>query len=187
MAHESPATPIQAYYKLTFPNFEYYLQTLSVTIGRRPLSAEPPHPNPAEPSIVQPDTEEPSSVELGASAIVKDEEVAVESLQALANDAKLARVTANPVPCASIDPPASPRPSSSSSGPSRQSKQSYASSAFPRIDVDLGPLKSISRLHARIDYDDSIDKFVLYVNGRNGAWVDDSWVGCGGRVALGAR
>ncbi|KAG8920808.1 Pre-rRNA-processing protein fhl1 [Tulasnella sp. 417] len=28
--------PIQAYYKLSFPNFEYYLQTLSVTIGRRP-------------------------------------------------------------------------------------------------------------------------------------------------------
>ncbi|KIO17114.1 hypothetical protein M407DRAFT_246842 [Tulasnella calospora MUT 4182] len=33
---------------------------------------------------------------------------------------------------------------------------SITSSGSPRINADLGPLKNKSRLHARIDYDDSI-------------------------------
>ncbi|KAG8847029.1 Pre-rRNA-processing protein fhl1 [Tulasnella sp. 330] len=176
----SPPAPIQAYYKLTFPNFEYYLQTLSVTIGRRPI--DPPANLPLdapqstehhEPVVVKPDGDQDI-----LDSIVQSEEVALECLQSLASGIPIMSEEA---------PPASPHPSSSSSHPSRQSRRSFTSSAFPHIDVDLGPLKSISRLHARIDYDDSIDKFVLYVNGRNGAWVDGAWVGCGGRVALGAR
>ena len=32
----NPSTePVEAYYKIEFDNFSYYLQTLSVTIGRR--------------------------------------------------------------------------------------------------------------------------------------------------------
>lgn len=177
---QDAAPPIQAYYKLTFPNFEYYLQTLSVTIGRRPIdkSSRSQHHN-TDPIIVKPEDHLPDGSEPPDPSLVKGEQVAIESLQTLA------RGGIPPSPDKSRpEPPPSPQPSSSSSRPSRRS---LASSAFPHIDVDLGPLKSISRLHARIDYDDTIDKFVFYVNGRNGAWVDGTWVGCGGRVALGVK
>lgn len=57
----------------------------------------------------------------------------------------------------------------------------------PQVDVDLGPLKSVSRLHARIEYDEDEERFVLVVVGRNGAWVDGVWSGSGSRVPLGDR
>jgi forkhead box protein K len=62
-----------------------------------------------------------------------------------------------------------------------------SSSDSPQVDVDLGPLKSVSRLHARIVYDDDEERFVLVVVGRNGAWVDGVWSGSGSRVSLGDR
>ena len=95
---------ISAYYSLAFPNSTYYLQTLTVTIGRRSV-----------------------------------------------------------------------RPGSASS------------SDMPQVDVDLGPLKSVSRLHAKIEYEESQERFVLVVLGRNGAWVDGVWSGSGSRVPLSAR
>lgn len=95
---------ISAYYSLAFPNYTYYLQTLTVTIGRR---------------SVRPDT--------------------------------------------------------------------ASSSDSPQVDVDLGPLKSVSRLHAKIEYEESQERFVLVVLGRNGAWVDGVWSGAGSRVPLSAR
>ena len=101
------ADKISAYYSLAFPNFTYYLQTLTVTIGRRPIP--------------------------------------------------------NPSPTAST------------------------SSDVALVDVDLGPLKSVSRLHARIEYEEDEERFVLVVLGRNGAWVDGIWAGCGSKVPLGAR
>ncbi|KZW04411.1 hypothetical protein EXIGLDRAFT_743858 [Exidia glandulosa HHB12029] len=55
------------------------------------------------------------------------------------------------------------------------------------VDVDLGPLKSVSRLHAKITYDDEDERWVLDVYGRNGAWVDGNWSGPGSRVALESR
>ena len=70
----------------------------------------------------------------------------------------------------------------------RQPATSTASSSEnPQVDVDLGPLKSVSRLHARIEYDEEEERFVLVVVGRNGAWVDGVWSGAGSRVALGDR
>lgn len=101
---EVAADKISAYYSLAFPNFTYYLQTLSVTIGRRSVR-----------------TGTPSTSEL------------------------------------------------------------------PQVDVDLGPLKSVSRLHARIEYEEPQERFVLVVLGRNGAWVDGVWSGSGSRVPLSAR
>lgn len=62
-----------------------------------------------------------------------------------------------------------------------------SSSENPQVDVDLGPLKSVSRLHAKIEYDEDEERFVLVVVGRNGAWVDGVWSGAGSRVALGDR
>ncbi|KAG6907829.1 hypothetical protein DXG01_007211 [Tephrocybe rancida] len=102
-----PQDKISAYYSLVFPHFTFYIQTLSVTIGRRCA----PNPNTATSS------------------------------------------TAEPV----------------------------------AVDVDLGALKSVSRLHAKIEYDQEEDRFVLVVIGRNGAWVDGVWSGSGTRAPLGER
>lgn len=55
------------------------------------------------------------------------------------------------------------------------------------VDVDLGPLKSVSRLHAKIDWVEDLEKFVLAVVGRNGAWVDGVWSGSGSKVPLTER
>jgi hypothetical protein len=95
---------ISAYYCLVFPNFTYYLQTLTVSIGRRPSS------------------------QTASSSDAKD-----------------------------------------------------------LVDIDLGPLSQVSRLHARIEYDEDQERFVLAVLGRNGAWVDSIWYASGRRVPLGAR
>ncbi|KAJ9109129.1 hypothetical protein QFC21_000457 [Naganishia friedmannii] len=54
-----------------------------------------------------------------------------------------------------------------------------------QVDVDLGALKSVSRLHARIGYSYTLSQFYLDVLGRNGAWVDDVFKVKGSRVALG--
>ena len=96
---------ISAYYSLVFPHYTFYIQTLSITIGRR---------------------------------------------------------------CA-------PNAATSSTAPPSQ------------VDVDLGALKSVSRLHAKIEYDQDEDRFVLIVIGRNGAWVDGVWSGAGTRAPLGER
>lgn len=110
VALEVPAK-ISAYYSLVFPNITFFLQTLTVTIGRRCLP--------------------PTSASLNGT------------------DA----------------PASSPSP----------------------VDVDLGPLKSVSRQHARIEYEEEEARFVLVVIGRNGAWVDGVWSGAGCRVPLGER
>jgi forkhead box protein K len=102
-----PQNKISAYYSLVFPHFTFYIQTLSVTIGRRCA----PNPNTATSSTTEPVT----------------------------------------------------------------------------VDVDLGALKSVSRLHAKIEFDQEEDRFVLAVIGRNGAWVDGVWSGAGTRAPLGER
>ncbi|EPQ59625.1 hypothetical protein GLOTRDRAFT_125922 [Gloeophyllum trabeum ATCC 11539] len=103
---EPEAVPdkISAYYSLVFPGFTYYLQTLTVTIGRRCIPAS-----------------------------------------------------------------------------------TASTSSLPQVDVDLGPLKSVSRLHAKIEYDEEEERFVLVVIGRNGAWVDGVWSPSGSRVPLSER
>ncbi|KAF8640038.1 hypothetical protein AX17_001280 [Amanita inopinata Kibby_2008] len=98
---------ISAYYSLVFPHFTFYIQTLSITIGRRCA----PSPHTATSSTAEP-------------------------LQ---------------------------------------------------VDVDLGALKSVSRLHAKIEYDQDEDRFMLAVIGRNGAWVDGVWAASGTRPPLGER
>jgi FHA domain len=55
------------------------------------------------------------------------------------------------------------------------------------VDIDLGPLKSVSRLHARIEFDEDRDGFVICVLGRNGAWVGGDWVKSGAKVLLGPK
>jgi len=93
---------IAAYYSLVFPNLTYYLQTLTVTIGRRMGNGN---------------------------------------------------------------------------------NETLGEGSAP-VDVDLGQVKSVSRRHAQITYDDDDECWVLDVFGRNGAWVDDNWFGPSARVPL---
>ena len=48
-------------------------------------------------------------------------------------------------------------------------------STLEHVDVDLGPLKSVSRNHAKIEYRTDMGQFCLEIFGRNGAWVDDRY------------
>lgn len=52
------------------------------------------------------------------------------------------------------------------------------------VDVDLGPLKSVSRNHAKIEYRADLGHFCLEIYGRNGAWVDDRYYVKGSIVPL---
>lgn len=137
--------PIQAYAKLEFPGFSYYIQTLDCTIGRRPAHMRTP-------------------------ALREGETERITGTKKMEGD----------------------------------------------VDVDLGLLKSISRLHVRIFYQDQprqnsqfttgapdtfgsssrgLDpetihnqgRFVLQVLGRNGCFVDDVPVGRNSIVSLGKR
>lgn len=69
-------------------------------------------------------------------------------------------------------PPAPPPPPSKRTGP------------VDHVDVDLGPLKSVSRNHARIEYNHDLGHFCLEILGRNGAWVDDRYFVKGSMVPL---
>ena len=52
------------------------------------------------------------------------------------------------------------------------------------VDVDLGPVKAISRRHAKIFYNFGTQRFELSVLGRNGAFVDDTFIDTGSTVPL---
>lgn len=52
------------------------------------------------------------------------------------------------------------------------------------VDIDLGPIKAISRKHAKIFYNFGTQRFELSVLGRNGAFVDDDFVELGSTVPL---
>ncbi|WWC68838.1 uncharacterized protein I206_102773 [Kwoniella pini CBS 10737] len=69
-------------------------------------------------------------------------------------------------------PPPPPPPPAKSSAP------------VEHVDVDLGPLKSVSRNHAKIEYKPDLGHFCLDIYGRNGAWVDDRYFVKGSIVPL---
>lgn len=62
--------------------------------------------------------------------------------------------------------------------------RSGQNSARSIVDVDLGPIKAISRKHAKIFYNFGTQRFELSVLGRNGAFVDDEFVETGSTVPL---
>jgi hypothetical protein len=59
-----------------------------------------------------------------------------------------------------------------------------SASSVEHVDVDLGPLKSVSRNHAKIDFRAELGHFCLEIQGRNGAWVDDRYYVKGSAVPL---
>lgn len=59
-----------------------------------------------------------------------------------------------------------------------------SSAPVEHVDVDLGPLKSVSRNHAKIEFRPDLGHFCLDIYGRNGAWVDDRYYVKGSAVPL---
>ncbi|KAJ9570105.1 Forkhead domain [Nakaseomyces glabratus] len=62
----------------------------------------------------------------------------------------------------------------------RRSENDYSH----KVDVNLGPSKSISRRHAQIFYNFGTGRFELSIIGKNGAFVDDTFVERGNTVPL---
>ena len=53
-----------------------------------------------------------------------------------------------------------------------------------QVDVDLGPLKSVSRNHAVIQYSTDLLGWTLRIVGRNGAWINERYFAKGHEVPL---
>ncbi|KAM0791368.1 hypothetical protein ACM66B_005833 [Microbotryomycetes sp. NB124-2] len=54
-------------------------------------------------------------------------------------------------------------------------------------DIDLGPIRAVSRQHARLFYDYDTGSWAIEVLGRNGLVVDGKWTARGEKEILGAR
>ncbi|ORY27501.1 hypothetical protein BCR39DRAFT_506272, partial [Naematelia encephala] len=59
-----------------------------------------------------------------------------------------------------------------------------SSAPVEHVDVDLGPLKSVSRNHAKISFVPDLGHFCLELMGRNGAWVNGAYFVKGATVPL---
>ncbi|KAF2114534.1 fork head domain-containing protein [Lophiotrema nucula] len=72
-----------------------------------------------------------------------------------------------------------PPTSSQDTGP-----QSADPAAEWGVDIDLGPERQVSRVHAQIDFDSTQQKWYISVNSRNGLKLDDVSLGRGHRAQL---
>lgn len=251
--HYDPNTPparIQAYARLEFPFFNFYIQKLSVTIGRRPpvsrgASIAPKLVQQLESEVVEvPPTEESKEPTQSKDAEkaspkpeeTKDAEVAFKVKKE--EEEKDEQPSANVEPSEAmkeptVKPEETPRKMSTwddrqqtenNAGPSTsmglvadvsrqnaataqtlaqpgpeaqtsaqpsdhvqtsvQAEQSGSASKSDKnqVDVDLGPIKAVSRNHARLFFDDTINaksgltnSWSLEVKGRNGLVLDGKW------------
>ncbi|GAA5984054.1 hypothetical protein JCM10908_006028 [Rhodotorula pacifica] len=195
-AEEAPR--IQAYAKLEFPSFDIYIQKLSVTIGRRPASALASLPSPSVPLSLDDARDAGVSLEdyiLGLSdnpTIKKEESLTPHELNGLSpkeldkgkgkareidpfaefvrgtspNDGQKPAIDTKPAPAPSVAP------------------QPAAAPLATLTDVDLGPLRAVSRQHAKLFFDYEIGAWVLEVLGRNGVVVEGNWRAKGQKAVL---
>ncbi|XAO26888.1 hypothetical protein I312_105729 [Cryptococcus bacillisporus CA1280] len=196
----SKTDPTPAYYKLQFGDdltgFSYYVRTLTVVIGRnceRPAPVPPPAiTNPSVPTNPPLDPNEPSPPSLYSGSILttppvanlnspsvveEDHEVNLEDYGPLVELAEAVAVKEEDV--ADSIPPVLELPDAPPPPPPPKS-----SANIEHVDVDLGPLKSVSRNHAKIEYRSDLGRFCLEILGRNGAWIDDRYYVKGAVVPL---
>ncbi|BGO91639.1 hypothetical protein NBRC10512_008087 [Rhodotorula toruloides] len=189
---------IQAFAKLEFPSFDIYIQKLSVTIGRRPVTPRASTSAAAGPSV-------PLSLEEAQKAGISLEEYilnldpsALSGVEPLATPASVKGkekavddpladflIMSPPPQTASAVAAASTSASENSRTPSAPSTPHPDSSTF--TDVDLGPLRAVSRQHARLYYDFDAGAWVIEVLGRNGVVVEGRWRAKGQKVVLTKR
>lgn len=93
-------------------------------------------------------------------------------------------------PTAEADvPPLSLPPSTSSAPPPPPAPAAAAAAPPPGFltDIDLGPIRAVSRQHARLYFDYEIGGWAIEVLGRNGVVVDGKWKAKGEKEGMGAR
>lgn len=199
----------QAYAKLEFPSFDIYIQKLSVTIGRRPAApsfrshaAALPFDDARAAGL----SLEDYILSLTDAALVKREEESLASIDpntrapsppsAPSNSAKGKEKAVDEDPFSEFvrsSPPVASSvlaeaPITASALPLLPGALSLsrptAAPAPPLTDVDLGPLRAVSRQHARLSFDYDVGAWVLEVLGRNGVVVEGKWRAKGQRAIL---
>ncbi|BGP32337.1 Pre-rRNA-processing protein fhl1 [Rhodotorula toruloides] len=187
---------IQAFAKLEFPSFDIYIQKLSVTIGRRPVTPRASGSAAAGPSV-------PLSLEEAQKAGISLEEYilnldpsALSRVEPLATPASIkGKEKAVDDPLAhflimSPPPHTAPAVANGASTSTSENSQTPSAPSTPHpdfstfTDVDLGPLRAVSRLHARLYYDFDAGAWAIEVLGRNGVVIEGKWRAKGQKVVL---
>ncbi|SCV71947.1 BQ2448_4641 [Microbotryum intermedium] len=204
---------IRAYAKLEFATSDFYIQKLSVIVGRRPAAATATSASPAPPCANENGSIklEDFSLEAGETQILLREGIETGKGDS-PNEGKDAATSASSTPVPHIEvTPNSPGPSNGGSQPrfatsADASSASSASTSKPNVtmssegkesavnakaptsaslaDIDLGPIRAVSRHHARIYYSEKKGRWKVEVLGRNGVVVDGQWKGKGERTTL---
>ena len=172
---------------------------MSVTIGRRPASALANLPSPSVPLSLDDARNAGVSLEdyiLGLSdnppSIKKEESLTPHELNGLSpKELDKGKGKAREVdPFAEFVRATSP---SDGSKPAVEAKPVFSPAVAPSkpptpattlTDVDLGPLRAVSRQHAKLFFDYEIGAWVLEVLGRNGVVVEGSWRAKGEKAIL---
>ena len=126
--------------------------------------------------VEAPERQEISEIPIDAQDATMTEEIkpSIEEIAPGSSGIVESQETSDPTkPGAGSPPPPPPPPPPKSNAP------------LDHVDVDLGPLKSVSRNHAKIGYWAGLGCFCLEILGRNGAWVDDRYYVKGSTVPLG--
>ncbi|EST09160.1 Transcription factor, fork head [Kalmanozyma brasiliensis GHG001] len=193
--------PIQAYAKLEFPGFSYYIQTLDVTIGRRPGQLQPNQlPGALPPQLPNAASGLSQAHITSESKTEGDVDVDLGPLKSISRlHARIFYYTGpvHPPPNAAFVN-GNPAHSRSSSGNGAGTYRITSPTALSRVSgshlagadgVAQDPYNIASRMGAvpGTDPEQGEGQFVLMVMGRNGAFVDDVWVEKGGLVVLGKR
>ena len=153
---------IRAYARLEFVGDErvdFYIRTLSIIIGRRPPGVQPTVPPREERSLPT----YAASLDLVRSGS--------HGLSPVLRPTSYTRSTSPSEPIAEEPLPPAEEPSFSGD----PALMPMSTEPAINVDVDLGAIKSVSRDHARLFYDQVKAAWMLEVRGRNGVVVDGKW------------
>ncbi|GAK67731.1 uncharacterized protein PAN0_020d5960 [Moesziomyces antarcticus] len=191
--------PIQAYAKLEFPGFSYYIQTLDVTIGRRPGQLQPNQRPGAQPPQLPNAASGLSQAHITSESKTEgDVDVDLGPLKSISRlHARIFYYTGpiHPPNTAFLNgTPAHSRASSATSAHQNVAPYRITSPAsLNRVNgahlagTDPASASDLYQASLGAEPEHGDGQFVLMVVGRNGAFVDDVWVEKGGLVVLGKR
>ncbi|SPO23925.1 uncharacterized protein UTRI_03541_B [Ustilago trichophora] len=189
--------PIQAYAKLEFPGFSYYIQTLDVTIGRRPGQLQPnQRPGALPPQLPNAASGLSQAHITSESKTEGDVDVDLGPLKSISRlHARIFYYTGPIHPPNSAFLNGTPAHSRASSGNGAAPYRITSPTALSRVNgAHLSGAEAAAQdpynmmgASAGTDPEQGEGQFVLMVVGRNGAFVDDVWVEKGGLVVLGKR
>ncbi|GAA5920558.1 hypothetical protein JCM1841_005728 [Sporobolomyces salmonicolor] len=208
---DEPDTRVQAYAKLEFDHFDIYIQKLSVVIGRRPAGpAATRKPSLSSKDVRKLE----GFMLGGGAAIKQEETLptlplvtppapapSAKGKEKAADDPFSEFVKSSPplvpsitvaadilIPSISL-PPASDsiQPAPSTSAVPIDSKPTPATPARSQdavTDIDLGPVRAVSRQHGKLYFDYEVGGWVLEVLGRNGVVIEGNWRAKGTKTLL---